>query len=138
MKKLCLAVAMLAWGVSHAATRSWTGFAGNNEWNTPGNWSEKTLPTYGDTVRFTNDVPISVRLNTKQPFGKIWRFEGKDVTFGSDGSRMTHYFSSSPTCEVYVAAGTTVTTSNTITMYNRSPLAKTGGGIFKILGHIIN
>ena len=135
MKKLCLAVAMLAWGVSHAATRTWTGLAGDNEWNTPGNWSGETLPTYGDTVRFTNDVPISVRLNKTQPFGKILRFEGKDVTFGSDGSRMTHYFSSSPTCEVYVVAGTTVTTSNTITMYNRSPLAKTGGGIFKILGH---
>jgi hypothetical protein len=86
-------------------------------------------------VRFTNDVPISVRVHSENPLGKIWRFEGKDVTFGSDeGRRVTMYFSNSPTCEVFVAEGTTVVSSNTISMYNKAPLIKTGKGCFKLVG----
>ena len=117
------------------AIRSWTGAGGDNEWNNEQNWSGNALPSYADTVRFTNDVPLSVRVHSISPLGKIWRFEGKDVTFGSDqGRRVTMYFSNSPTCEVFVAEGTTVVSSNTISMYNKAPLIKTGKGCFKLVG----
>ena len=140
MKKLHKSIFAVAFVLSvaasaAAATRSWTGAGGDNEWNNEQNWSGNALPTYADTVRFTNDVPLSVRVHSKNPLGKIWRFEGKDVTFGSDqGRRVTMYFSNSPTCEVFVAEGTTVVSSNTISMYNQAPLIKTGKGCFKLVG----
>ena len=135
MKKLRKSIFAVAFVLSvaasaAAATRSWTGAGGDNEWNNAQNWSGNTLPTYTDTVRFTNDVPLSVRVHSISPLGKIWRFEGKDVTFGSDqGRRVTMYFSSSPTCEVFVAEGTTVVSSNTISMYNKAPLIKPAKGV---------
>jgi hypothetical protein len=74
-------------------TETWTGAAGDGEWNTAGNWSDDAVPTSGDTVLIaptTTNVPSladatltgeTILLNSSSPVGPSVFFN--DVTLGA-------------------------------------------------------
>lgn len=122
-----------------AATRTWTGAGGDNEWTNTLNWTGAAVPGSGDTAVFENAGVLN--LHMRHAGGEYrgatnLRFLGKDVFI--DGN--TFYVYGSATSVVEVVAGTTVTCSNYLYMYNsdNKALAKRGGGTFlyAYAGHI--
>ena len=135
---LVLAAACLVFCGAQAATRYWTGAGGDCEWTNSVNWSDSAVPKSGDTAVFTNDAPLGLRFHaTGYPGASHYRFIGKDVFIGSDeGKRKNLYLYGTSTCKVEVVEGTTVTISNSLSMYNadNKGLVKTGKGTFRYLG----
>ena len=122
-----------------AATRTWTGAGGDNEWTNALNWAESAVPGNWDTVVFNNAGVLNLHIH--QAGGEYrgaanLRFLGKDVFI--DGNTFYLYGTGTPVVEV--VAGTTVTCSNYLYMYNsiHKALAKSGGGTFRYAyaGHI--
>ena len=122
-----------------AATRTWTGAGGDNEWTNTLNWAESAVPGNWDTVVFNNAGVLNLHIH--QAGGEYrgaanLRFLGKDVFI--DGNTFYLYGTGTPVVEV--VAGTTVTCSNYLYMYNsvHEALAKRGGGTFRYAyaGHI--
>ena len=78
---------------SGGPTETWTGAAGDGEWNTAGNWSDDAVPTGGDTVSIaptTTNVPSladatingeTIVLGSSSPVGPSVNFN--DVTLGA-------------------------------------------------------
>ena len=60
-----LFVAMLAavGSLRAAATRTWTGAGGDNEWTNTLNWTGSAVPVSGDTAVFENTGVLSLRIN---------------------------------------------------------------------------
>ena len=133
---LMLAEAMVFASVCGAATRTWTGAGGDNEWTNTVNWTESKVPGIGDTAVFENTGVLSLRINRPSGYdvgATHFKFLGADVTIGSDNADNSLFFFGSSTCTVEVVAGTTVTCSNYLSMYNGDniALAKKGGGTFR-------
>ena len=124
-----------------AATNYWTGAAGDGLWWNAQNWSGESFAGWGDTVVFTNDAPLTLS-RAGCPNGvvaganRIYRFQGADVTFQRDGGSLSVWGGPDvvPRPEIFVVAGTTVTFSNSVGMYNNGPLVKTGGGTVRQVG----
>ena len=119
-----------------AATRTWTGAGGDNEWPIALNWAGSAVPGNGDTAVFENTGVLSLRINRPSGYdvgATHFKFLGADVAIGSDDAGNALFFFGSSTCTVEVVAGTTVTCSNYVQMYNSDniALAKKGGGIFR-------
>lgn len=143
-KLTCIASGLLAIAIAGSAqaatTRYWIGAGGSGAWTNTVNWSGTTLPSYGDTVVFTNDAPLSVRLDGNSGIGATnFKFLGKDVTFGSDAAKTLYIYSNVanwPPATIDVIAGSTVTMSNNMDMYysSGSSMIKKGGGNFCYTG----
>ena len=123
-----------------AADKYWTGAAGDGRWWNAANWSGNSFAGWGDTVIFTNDAPLTLS-RAGHPGGntasanRIYRFEGADVTFVRDGALSLYGKpGDAPQPEIYVAAGTTVTISNDVSMLNSGSLVKTGSGTVRQYG----
>ena len=124
-----------------AADKYWTGAAGDGRWWNAANWSGNSFAGYGDTVIFTNDAPLTLSRagapndGTTASANRIYRFEGADVTFVRDSALWIWGPPEVvPQPEIYVAAGTTVTISNSVLMFNRGSLVKSGGGTVRQYG----
>lgn len=122
-----------------AADFHWTGAAGDNDYTNALNWAESSVPGSGGTAIFNNAEVLN--LHIRQADGEYrgvanFRFLGKDVFI--DGNTFYMYGTGTPVIEV--VAGTTVTCSNYLYMYNsvHEALAKSGGGTFRYAytGHI--
>ena len=121
-----------------AATSTWTGAGGDNEWTNTLNWTESKVPGIGDTAVFTNAAPLSLRIDRPSGYDlgtTNYRFLGADVTIGSSNTENAFFIFGSATSTVEVVAGTTVTCSNYVQMYNSDnmALAKKGGGTFRFV-----
>ena len=115
-----------------AATRTWTGAGGDNEWTNALNWAESAVPGNWDTVVFNNAGVLNLHVSHAggDYIGAAnLRFLGKDVFI--DGNTFYLYGTGTPVVEV--VAGTTVTCSNYLYMYNsvHEALEKSGGGTFR-------
>ncbi len=77
---------------------SWTGLVGDNNWNTPGNWSGNVAPTASDTALFTSvcsgaqcnantSTSLNIRgLNLQATYpGTITQNSGHTITIGAFG-----------------------------------------------------
>lgn len=122
-----------------AATRYWTGAAGDNLWCNPNNWSGNTKPSYTDTAVFTNDVPLSIDFATYTDKGytgdviaRVWDFQGKDVYFFAASTKNFQVHGGAGTDpQIKVVEGTTVTISNNVYQYNKGAVTKLGKGIVR-------
>ena len=142
-KGICL-FALLGAGAARplaAATNYWTGAAGDGLWWNAKNWSGESFAGWGDTVVFTNDAPLTLSRaghpgGTVAAANRIYRFQGADVTFLREGGSLSVWGGPDavPRPEIFVAAGTTVTFSNSVAMNNNGPLVKTGGGAVRQIG----
>ena len=141
MKKLFLlsASAVCYVGALSAADFHWTGAGGDNEWTNALNWAESAVPGNWDTVVFNNAGVLNLHVSHAggDYIGAAnLRFLGKDVFI--DGNTFYLYGTGTPVVEV--VAGTTVTCSNYLYMYNsvHEALEKSGGGTFRYAytGHI--
>ena len=126
-------------GVLSAADFHWTGAAGDNDYTNALNWAESAVPGNWDTVVFNNAGVLNLHVSHAggDYIGAAnLRFLGKDVFI--DGNTFYLYGTGTPVVEV--VAGTTVTCSNYLYMYNsvHEALAKRGGGTFRYAytGHI--
>ena len=93
---LMLAEAMVFASVCGAATRTWTGAGGDNEWTNTVNWTESKVPGIGDTAVFENTGVLSLRINRPSGYdvgATHFKFLGADVTIGSDNADNSLFFS---------------------------------------------
>ena len=71
-----------------AADKTWTGNAGNNDWNTAGNWSPTGVPQTTDTVTLSDNVTIT--LSDEVYIKNLYIFTGaaNTVTLNLNGKNL--------------------------------------------------
>ena len=86
MKKTIIALMALA-GVAAAADVTWTGAAGDNDWNTAGNWSTNSVPASGDTIIISDNASVTWVGETSGHYYKestVWKVtNGSTLTLGT-------------------------------------------------------
>ena len=91
-RRLVLALVFLfaaqgVWG----ATRIWTGNAGDNNWNTAGNWTNNTVPGVNDTAEF--DGAATVTVSSDITIGNLFILSGDNIVTldfsGATGNNLT-------------------------------------------------
>lgn len=147
MKKLLFLLTALIAGVSltsFAASRTWTGAAGDGKYTTAENWSPSGSPAdnnYTDTVTFDSNVG-TVNINASRTIGSVtiktagWVFTGSDLKtkaykVSADlGEIVASGFglTDSNTSGYSIGSGTTLLVNNGFTIQNTATPGLTGGG----------
>ena len=129
---LALSVAFALAATCNAATRTWTGEGGDNEWTNTLNWSDSTVPGIGDTAVFENAKPLTLTVGETSGVSHM-RFLGTNITLTNGVSSSTLYFYEHGTSTVEVASGTIVESSVRLGVYYQDNIAikKTGGGTLR-------
>ncbi|MCK6471638.1 MAG: C25 family cysteine peptidase [Planctomycetes bacterium] len=112
---LCI-LALVLGATAYGATKTWTGGAGNNNFNTAGNWSPSGVPGSGDDVVFNGVSP-------------------GDVTITSSLTIKSLTFSGTTNVRLIVSAGVTLTVTTNLVVKNDSNIFGIGGaGTINVLG----
>ncbi len=142
-----LAAALASAPHVEAATRTWDGGGGDNNWSTPANWSADTLPVAGDTVTFngtsTKNATIDPAVVSVAVFQVNAGYTGVISQGAGDALSITTSYTQSAgtftagngTTSISVTGGTTVNSGGTFnggssTLSLTGALTVNAGGLF--------
>jgi hypothetical protein len=74
---------------STGANKVWTNVGGDNNWNTPTNWSPSGVPTSGDTVSFQSSYTANCNLNVNDTVRAISFTSGYTGTFNFSSYKLS-------------------------------------------------
>jgi autotransporter-associated beta strand protein len=138
LKNLFLVLLLIVCEQLHAATKTWDGGGGDNNWTTAANWDLDVAPSAGDALVFagaTRTSPVNDFANGTS-FASI-TFSNGASSFSCSGNDIT--LSGGASAITASNASNTMTIANNITFSTSAPtVTSTSGGSLTISGTVAN